>query len=130
MCSRRLSLWQQEQRQPHLALHSEFLAAFANQVDAAHVQNFPFSFLSTASQIGATAWFVSALLWVLLSLVVGQWTHASAWRSASGLHRSARASRAARHHFTLQLPHFFNFPVHVKNFVSVPRPVHTVRTAW
>ena len=38
---RRLSLWQQQQqlRQPHLAVHSEFLAAFANQVAAAHIQN-------------------------------------------------------------------------------------------
>ena len=69
--SRRLSLWQQQeqrrsQNNSHIQLHpavpSEFLAVFADQVAAAHVQSFPFCFLSTASQIGATAWFVSVLL--------------------------------------------------------------------
>ena len=74
MFSRRFSLWQQQQqqRQPHLALHFEFLAAFAYQIVAAHVQNFSSCFLSPASQMSATAWFVSALLWVLLSRVAEQ----------------------------------------------------------
>ena len=74
--SRRLSLWQQQQqqqqRQPHLALHFEFLACFASYIAAARVQNFPFNFPPPASQVGATAWFVSALLWVLLSLIAEQ----------------------------------------------------------
>ena len=80
--SLRLSLWQQQQQQrrsqtnshiqPHPPVPSEFLAVFAHQVAAAHVQSFPFCFLSAASQIGATAWFVSILLWVLLSVFAVQ----------------------------------------------------------
>ena len=73
----RHSLWQQLQQQrqsqnnshtqPRPTVPSEFLAVFANHVAAAHVQSFSFCFLSTASQVGATAWFVSVLLWVLLN---------------------------------------------------------------
>ena len=78
--SRRLSLRQQQQRQPHRALHSESLAAFTNHVAAAHVQYVPFRSLSAASQIRAAAWFVSALLWLYLSLVPVPWRN---WDNAS-----------------------------------------------
>ena len=73
--SRRLSLWQQLQQQRrsqnhtrlHPAVPPEFLAVFDNQVAAAQVRSFSFCFHSTASQISATAWFVSVLRWVPLN---------------------------------------------------------------
>ena len=37
------------------------LAVIANQVAPAHFQNFPFCMISTASQVGAAAWFVPRL---------------------------------------------------------------------
>ena len=67
--SRRLSPWQQQQNQqrqpqPHPAVPPVFLGGSANQIVKAHVQSSPFRFLSTASQIGATASCISALMWV------------------------------------------------------------------
>ena len=73
---------QQQQRQPHLAPHSEFLAVFANQIAAAHVQNFPSSFfpepVRLAQQLG---WCLPCLLWLYVGLTAGQWTHADAQRA-------------------------------------------------
>ena len=77
MFRRRVSLRQQQQQQGSQsksrtqrppAVPSDFLAVSTNQVAAAHVQSSPFCFISTASQIGATAWFVSVLLWTLLGI--------------------------------------------------------------
>ena len=66
---RRFLLRQQLQQRPQSnsltrlqpAVSTEFLAVFGNQVAAAHSQNFPFCIISTASQVGAAAWFVSVL---------------------------------------------------------------------
>ena len=72
---RRFSLRQQQQRpqsnsltrlQP--AVPTQLVAVNAHQVAAAHFQNFQFCLISAASQVGAAAWFVSVLLWSLLSL--------------------------------------------------------------
>ena len=64
--TRRLSLPQQQQspQPPHpLAVPSAAVSGCGHQLAVAHVQSFP-----TASQVGATAWFVSAVLWIRLCI--------------------------------------------------------------
>ena len=104
-----------------LAVPSVCFAAFADEVAAPHVQSFPFSFISIASQIGATAWFVSALQWVLPNVRSCR-TVNSCQRSASSSSRSARASRAGRHIPLRCCSHIFIVLVHVQDFASVLWP--------
>ena len=101
-CSNSNSRWQL-----HPAVPSEFFAAFDSQVAAAHVQSLPFCFLSTASQSGATAWFVSALLRALLSVFQGSelMPVLSLWSSPA----CASLSCGSPHHFTLLIPNFLLF---------------------
>ena len=95
--SRRLSLWQQQLLQPPylLAVPPAVLAGCAHQVAVDRTQSFPFSVGSTASQVGATAWFVSAVLWIQLCVFLQRSELAPAPGHRSP--RSARTSRLARH---------------------------------
>ena len=95
--SRRLSLWQQQQqqRQPHPAVPPVFLAVFADQVAAGHVQGFTLLFSFHSQSDGRNSL-------VCVSSSVGTAERScravnSSQRSASDLLRSARGSCAARH---------------------------------
>ena len=64
-----LSLWQLQQLlQPPdlLAVPPTVLAGCAHHIAVAHGQTLPFSVGTTASQVGATAWFASTVLWIWL----------------------------------------------------------------
>ena len=67
--SRRLSQWQHRQllQPPNLlTVPPTVLAGCAHHIAVAHVQTLPFSVGTTASQVGATAWFASTVLWIWL----------------------------------------------------------------
>ena len=66
---RRLSLWEQEYCCPTAGPFRSPPAVFADcahHTCDAYVQCFPFSAGSMASQVGASAWFVSTVLWICL----------------------------------------------------------------
>ena len=70
---RRLSLWEQQQlllpQQPNLPAAPTVLVDCAHLIAEGHVQAYSFCANSRASQVGASAWFISVAFWVCLSLI-------------------------------------------------------------
>ena len=74
---RRLSLWEEQQlllpQHPNLPAAPTALVDSAHLIAEAHVQANPFGANSVASQVGASAWFISAAFWVCMSLMAERW---------------------------------------------------------
>ena len=73
---RRLSRWEEQQlslpQHPNIpAAPPTVLVDCAHLTAEKHVQTQPFGASSMASQVAASAWFVSVVFWVFLSITVG-----------------------------------------------------------